>query len=390
MKKERGAITLITLATILFMIAFLISTFTIIMNRRQVQAEIKKETKEIYENEVENAGEVYKSFFADANSLIPINVAEYLPKVHTGENIVVDGKIYKCSEDAEYNFADELEWTAMPVIYGNSQVISSKVESVGEKVVDTTDPNYGKYKIPVVVSGKNLFDYTKLFTGKGYNGSWYVLNADNTVTIEKNNSMYGSAGSDIFFLKAGEYSISADIKKTSAVTDAFYGFKISKVPIETPAGKGTTVSGYIAEKIASTTEFERVKKEKFTITESGYYSFTAQMSKTGCIFKNVLIEKGATATEYEAFNGMTVDIYLDEPLRKVGDYVDYIDIKNGKIVRNVEVASTTATTVETALKGLATPKTQNLTISKEIKGKGKQILRVDTTVEPSRILTYYK
>ena len=38
MKKERGAITLITLVTILLMIAFLISTFTIIMNRRQAQA----------------------------------------------------------------------------------------------------------------------------------------------------------------------------------------------------------------------------------------------------------------------------------------------------------------------------------------------------------------
>ena len=46
MKKERGAITLITLVTILFMLAFLVSTFTIIMNRRQSQAEIKRETKE--------------------------------------------------------------------------------------------------------------------------------------------------------------------------------------------------------------------------------------------------------------------------------------------------------------------------------------------------------
>lgn len=390
MKKERGAITLITLVTILFMIAFLISTFAIIMNRRQAQAELKKETKGIYESDVENVEQVYQDYFADKNMPIPINIAENLPKIGTGKYIVVDGKIYKCTKDAEYNFATNLEWTAYPTIYGNSQVISSKVESVGEKVVDTTDPNYGKYKIPVVVSGKNLFDYTKLFTGKGYKGSWYVLNADNTVTIEKDNAGYGSAGSDIFFLKAGQYSISADIKKTSAVTDAFYGFKISKVPIETPAGKGTTVSDYISKKIASTTEFERVKKEKFTITESGYYSFTAQMSKTGCIFKNVLIERGATATEYEAFNGMTVDIYLDEPLRKVGDYVDYIDIKTGKIVRNVEVASTTATTVETALKGLTTPKTQNLTISKEIKGKGNQILRIETTVQPSKVNVTYK
>ena len=54
MKKERGAITLITLVTILFMLAFLVSTFTIIMNRRQSQAEIKRETKEIYESDFSN------------------------------------------------------------------------------------------------------------------------------------------------------------------------------------------------------------------------------------------------------------------------------------------------------------------------------------------------
>ena len=67
MKKERGAITLITLVTILFMLAFLVSTFTIIMNRRQSQAEIKRETKEIYESDVENAEQVYKSYFAGEN-----------------------------------------------------------------------------------------------------------------------------------------------------------------------------------------------------------------------------------------------------------------------------------------------------------------------------------
>ena len=47
MRKQRGAITLITLATILLMLAFLISTFTIIMNRRQAQSEVKRKTKEI-------------------------------------------------------------------------------------------------------------------------------------------------------------------------------------------------------------------------------------------------------------------------------------------------------------------------------------------------------
>ena len=37
-------------------------------------------------------------------------------------------------------------------------------------------------------------------------------------------------------------------------------------------------------------------------------------------------------------NGKTVttNIYLDEPLRKVGDYADYIDFANGKVIRNIK------------------------------------------------------
>lgn len=34
-------------------------------------------------------------------------------------------------------------------------------------------------------------------------------------------------------------------------------------------------------------------------------------------------------------NDNVTNIYLDEPLRKVGDYADYIDFENGKIVRNI-------------------------------------------------------
>lgn len=53
-------------------------------------------------------------------------------------------------------------------------------------------------------------------------------------------------------------------------------------------------------------------------------------------------------TEYEPYgykipvkvsgNGesITTNIYLDEPLRKVGEYADYIDFENGKVVRNVK------------------------------------------------------
>lgn len=47
------------------------------------------------------------------------------------------------------------------------------------------------------------------------------------------------------------------------------------------------------------------------------------------------IEQGGYKIPIE-INGTTTNIYLDEPLRKIGEYADYIDFENQKVVRNVE------------------------------------------------------
>ena len=73
MKKDRGSITIITLVTILFMLSFLISTYVIISNRRQAQTEIKRETQETYENNVEDIDAIYNSYFADEKEVISIS-----------------------------------------------------------------------------------------------------------------------------------------------------------------------------------------------------------------------------------------------------------------------------------------------------------------------------
>ncbi len=50
-KNEKGSVTIITLTTILFIIAFLVSTYASVANKRQVQEQLKRETMEIYETE---------------------------------------------------------------------------------------------------------------------------------------------------------------------------------------------------------------------------------------------------------------------------------------------------------------------------------------------------
>lgn len=59
--------------------------------------------------------------------------------------------------------------------------------------------------------------------------------------------------------------------------------------------------------------------------------------------QNVMLNKGSTSLPYEPYGykipviveNTTTNIYLDEPLRKIGDYSDYIDFKNSKVVRNI-------------------------------------------------------
>lgn len=114
MKKDRGAITIITLTTILFMLAFLIGAYTIVMNRRQVQAEIKKKTKDIYQDDVKNAEEIYQGYFAGDEETVPVWTESNLLKVckiiqeNSNGYIFSKGKIYKCTASSNYKLETDL------------------------------------------------------------------------------------------------------------------------------------------------------------------------------------------------------------------------------------------------------------------------------------------
>ena len=71
-----------------------------------------------------------------------------------------------------------------------------------------------------------------------------------------------------------------------------------------------------------------------TLTRLAFYI------KEGVTVNNLTInpqfEEGDSTTEYEPYHEETTNIYLTEPLRKIGDYTDYIDFKSGKVVRNIK------------------------------------------------------
>ena len=80
-------------------------------------------------------------------------------------------------------------------------------------------------------------------------------------------------------------------------------------------------------------------KVTFTVPENVNYIrilISAAYSDGGNIYSEFQVENSSKITSYEPYKEMITNIYLDSPLRKVGDYADYIDFKTGKVVRNIK------------------------------------------------------
>lgn len=218
MKKEHGAITLITLVTILLMIAFLISTFTIIMNQRQVQAEIKKKTKELYESDVEDVEQVYQSYFADASSVIPISNVDQLLKIGTNKYIVSGEKIYKCTPDANYKLVKSIKFNVTDYLTKYSDSFSEQSYSYiantpkSEKIKNKEGTATTYETLKITTSGKYLLELW------GANGGTYISGSGTggtggyskgTVELEAGETLYLYVGG------VGTYGTSSTYKETS-------------------------------------------------------------------------------------------------------------------------------------------------------------------------------
>lgn len=84
------------------------------------------------------------------------------------------------------------------------------------------------------------------------------------------------------------------------------------------------------------------------------------------------------------------NIYLVESLRKIGDSADYIDFKNQKIIRNVEVLDDTGTlTIEQSLNALATPIEETIKLPELKTLEDYTRIEVLTEVTPSKIEVEY-
>lgn len=304
-------------------------------------------------------------------------------------HLVVSIKIMSGTQCNNLTFKPQIELGSSATKYEKYGVspspdYPSEVQSVGDLVTDTTDTNYGKYKIPVKVTGKNLLnlEYAIARDSGGLNLS---KNADGSLNLKGNLTSkfiyYGAIHKQ--YIKSG----------TSIVTTGYF--------------TGTTDETYIGVVLYNKNkgiikQFNSIKSGEtgtFNLTEDCYYVgivWRLPNSNVGDYYEinniKIQLEENTSSTEYEPYQEETYNIYLDEPLRKIDNYSDYIDFKSGKVIRNVKVDDNSGTkTISESFSKLNTQIEEKISLPTINLNSTKNYISIDTSISPSNTeLEYIK
>lgn len=212
---------------------------------------------------------------------------------------------------------------------GNSNCIIGDIQLQKGNTATPYEP-YG-YKVPVTVGGKNLFDKSlsplygiKAETAINYYGTVFYDNAC-TISMLKPDTTY-----TVSFECECTENVSADVTLT---TDRL-GFMLysgisgySGIPLW--IDKAMTAGEKLTHHATFTTPsnlHDLAANYRLILYGNNYHDSNGVSTNPYIIWRNIKFQEGIPKT---------YNIYLDEPLRKVGDYADYVDFKNGKVVRNV-------------------------------------------------------
>lgn len=188
---------------------------------------------------------------------------------------------------------------------------------------------YG-YKIPVNVRSENLIEDSQDFGGTWNNSQkWETdINDYNGLIVKKNQETWNGINKEIY-ITPGTYTFSLYAKSDSPRTANIY------------LGGTLTTANLIpqSKQLNLTTEWARYD---ITFTSNASGTIKPRLENPTKISNNYtyicgyqLIEGPTAPSKYTPYYNETANIYLDEPLRKIGDYADYIDFVNGKVVRQL-------------------------------------------------------
>jgi len=272
---------------------------------------------------------------------------------------------------AKVNIKDDSSNIKTFKIYGNSEKL---VQTTGE-VKFTAINNLGNkdevnnsYNIPIhVVNGKNLANpkMAELFVKNMKNEinklkGMYIKGIYSNVAIEYDNNRpllkYDSALG--YTISQPEKPIPNYRKLAKIFTGIFkentqytisFDYYITEPLIQNGVNKGQGMNLLISytdggfqnnQNIAKYCGDNKVANQNYSCSILTYgtvnsFAVTYNSGETHIYLDTFQIEEGTTKTDYEPYKGSVVNLTLDEPLRKLDDATDYVDLENRIIVRNV-------------------------------------------------------
>ena len=218
------------------------------------------------------------------------------------------------------------------------RIISGKYSNIQlEEGTKATDYEPYGYKIPVKASGKNKLnpsiwenETTEYGLAIKYDKEedCFVINGTATST-RSYNLKYINVPANV----GGRYSFTVDyvsgkITRPNGTNYAMVYF-----------GKNDNINTNSNWSAVSMYEYTNTREN--TICDNRYISAMWFYIASGVSFDNykirIQIEEGSNVTDYEPYKEpITTNIYLDKPLRKIGNYSDYIDFENKKVSRVVK------------------------------------------------------
>lgn len=213
------------------------------------------------------------------------------------------------------------------------------------------------YRIPVNVKGKNLFDYS--------------ARTDN-YSINKDGSLFTASGDAVSDFIPVKPNTTYYCTRSGSRRGKF--FDRNKQAVQTSSFDFTLLSSGTSFTTSSTTYYVR-----FAMSGS-------EVDRT-----KIQLEEGSTATDFEEYSSTTENIYLSEPLRKIGEYSDYIDYETQKVYRNVVVDDDTGTLpIDQSYSGTVDNVGTLVTLPNILLNKGTNVVDVETSITPSNLWIKYK
>lgn len=289
--------------------------------------EVTEDTKKVLtdaNNAVDTANEALKnaedaterviSVLSDADS-------RYLPKTKAS------GEIPEITTAADTKISDYK-------IYGNGRQEGNpapdnyvEIEFLGDLVTDEESEHFGKYRIETEVSN-NLFDVEGFVISAG--------RANNIVTTDYTDFEITDTGVKV----NSSMAISlAGVKNLITLSPGTYTFGFEVVNSSMAAGANMAIyNTKDYSNICGDTTYAVGKwMKKFTLSERTEIDIRFGTNAV-CNFEisNIQLQYSSKLQEYRPYEKTShIIAYLDEPLRKIGNYADYIDYKNQKVVRTI-------------------------------------------------------